>query len=289
MPVVFEGSVINRKASEPIVRRVSWDSQVTATEEKKNKSLNVREHLHRVTSDLATAREDVEMLKREQFKADGLLKRMQERIDTEVVELRAKNTEMSERWQEINRTREVQEQKESQNVTDVNGLKIRLAALEQLDNERSNALREAVQIADKVKSDHEDAKKKLDSVTHAVKQDLKTLEMDLKQSLQEQASSVKSEIRRQMVTINSEIRQVRSDADRERHLRETGDKHLVSLLDLRSKTVHPRSYSKPVHDLDPPVMDHVAQKVAHLASELEAEVAARAKKMMSPRPIRRFS
>jgi len=94
MPVVFEGSVINRKASEPIVRRVSWDSQVTATEEKKNKSLNVREHLHRVTSDLATAREDVEMLKREQFKADGLLKRMQERIDTEVVELRAKNTEM---------------------------------------------------------------------------------------------------------------------------------------------------------------------------------------------------
>jgi len=40
--------------------------------------LNVREHLHRVTSDLATAREDVEMLKREQFKADGLLKRMQE-------------------------------------------------------------------------------------------------------------------------------------------------------------------------------------------------------------------
>jgi len=39
MPVVFEGSVINRKASEPIVRRVSWDSQVTATEEKKKQEL----------------------------------------------------------------------------------------------------------------------------------------------------------------------------------------------------------------------------------------------------------
>lgn len=289
MPVVFEGSSIKRKASEPIVRRVSWDAEVTASEEKKNKSLNVRDQLNRVTSDLAIACEEVEMLKTEQSKMGGLLKRMQEKMDTEVIELRAKNTELNERWQEFNRTCEVHEQKESQNATEVNGLKIRFAAWEKLDIERSTALREAVRIADKVKSDHEDAKKKLESMSHAVKQDIKALEMDLKQSLQEQASSVKSEIRRQMVNINSEIRQVRSDAEREKHLRETGDKHLVSLFELRSKTVHPRSCSKPMHDLEPTEMDHVAQKVAHLASELEAEVAARAKKMMSPRPIRRFS
>lgn len=274
-----------RKLADPIVKRVSWKDEEIEIDEKKHKSVNLRDQLNQVTSDLATTQADVQHLKTEHSKVDTMIKWLQTKMD-EIAALCSQNDSTQNPWkQELCKLQETQEKEALQSAADMSELKVRVAAWETVESKTSTALRDTLWALEQLRADNDSTKKRLEAVTTSVTQDLKTIEIDLKQSLQNQVSSMRREMRNQVVGMNSEFRQQQSDIGGEKNAKRVGDKHSMSFLELQNKAASPVHSKKPMEDADTTAIDNVAQKVANLAIELEAEVAERAAKLS----ISRFS
>jgi len=265
---------------DPIHNRVTWVVDTAPVDEKKSKSLNIREQLNSFESDLSETQGDVEFLKREHSKVAFTLKKVLERLDSEVWSQTCAANSM---WKhEMSNLYEAQEEKVKRYVTtSVNELK--QWAGEKMsrwdDQKNHDALEEARQTAEQLRVESNKLHSKLEAMTHAAKKDLATMEDQVKKCLEDHAAALKGQMRTQLAIVNAEMKHQRNDLEREKNTRETGYKHLMLFMEMKSKPALPRQSMSTHISLDPPVMDNVAKRVANLASKLEAEVAHRAGKI----------
>lgn len=297
MPGPYQTGARLREGSEIIHKRVTWDVEGALGDEKKFKSLNIRDQLNSVESELSATQGDVEFLKREHSKVAVTLKKLLERFDLEWWSPREQACAANDMWKhELSKLCEAQEKEVRQCITDVNALvdssvselknwvEVRVTSSEE--QKKSDVLGQALQTTELLRGESDKLNSKLEAMTDAVKKDLETLQAQIKQSLEDQGATLKGQMRNQMVIINAEIRYQRNDLEREKNARETGYKHLMSVIEMHRRPAflsQSQSRSANVTSGPPtsgaPMMDDVAKSVAHLAWQLEAEVADRAKKI----------
>jgi len=278
------------EGSEPIHKRVTWDTECASGDETKFKSLNIREQLNSVVSDLSATQGDVEFLKREHSKVAVTLKKVLERLDSEVMSPREQTCAANDTLkQEMSKLCEAQEKEVKQYVTTVSAamgssvdelkhwVEAKMGTWEE--KNRNDALEVALQTTERLQDENKKLQSKLDAMTCAFKNGLENVETQFKHVIDDQAAALKGQMRNQMVSVNAEIRLQRNDLEREKNARETGYKNLMSVMDFRSKPVLPRQSKSAQLPSHPPVMDDVAKRVAHLAWQLETEVADRTAKM----------
>jgi len=273
-----EAGMVRRRLSAPVFKRVSWEDDDQGMDEKKHKSVNLRDQLNLVTSDLATTQADVQHLKMEHAKVDVMMKWMQTKM-AEIATICSQTDDAQNQWkQEICKVKQTQEQDVLMNIADVNELKVKVAAWEKVEVKTSNALRDALWALEQLRADNDSVKKKLEAVTAAVNLDVRAVEIDLKQSLQNQVATMRREVRNEMLGISAQFKPEASDLELER-----GAKRMdrsPSLFELQNKPViSVQSDEVTEQEEDPDDIDNVAQKVAKMGRELEAELAQRSAKL----------
>jgi len=243
---------------------------------------SMHEQLQTVTSNVFTAQADIEYLKKEHAKLALIVKELMEKKASGTPQLKST----------IEHAALTQEPKEIQHhATDMSQMKnwveSKMGAWEKSESKKSDGHSEAMRALEKLRADNDSIRKKMDTVMHSLRQEglrRESLEVDLKQVLQDQGSELKSQMRNQIASVNSELRQQKNALEQEKNARDAADKHLTTLVELRNKTMFPRHQKVQKNDPQLPVMDHVAKNMAHLAYQLEAEVASRAANLKIARP-----
>lgn len=263
------------------VKRVTWNVEDKEMDERQHKSLNLRKQLKSVKCGLAQTQADVDILKREHSNMVVILQQLLGQVGSEGETLKVQFVAAHDSQDDGNEY-QLAETATQDYTADIDELKTWVASKvdvwEKFENQQSFALGEAMRAVDKLRVDTDNTQKKLAALTCAVRQDRETVEIVFKHSLEDLGFELKSHMRNQIATINAELRRQKNALDQEKDARDTNYKYLSSLVGLNSTNQQPRQIKR-AYEANPPAMDNVAKKVAHLACELEAEVAARAAKM----------
>jgi len=224
---------------------------------KKHKSVTLRDQLNLVTSDLATTQADIQHLKMEHAKVDMMMKWLQTKMD-KIATTCSQTDEAQNQWKQL---------------ADVSELKAKVAAWEKVEAKTSNDLRDALWALEQLRADNDSVKNKMEEVTAAVNQDLRAVEIDLKQSLQNQLSVMRREVRNEVLGISVQFKHEASDLESERGAKRMDRSH--SCFEQQNEAVISAQSDEVTEEAYPTDMDNVAQKVANLALELEAELVER--------------